>query len=141
MHYISQRPYLKKIRFLRCSLCVAIITIPWYNAYNYTNNTYFVSYLLPGILVIINIFEKFIIYHNKPNINLLSTGVKILTLIEIINNFYIIYNTIMYTIYYTISNVLNLFGNNYLLIILLLNLIDNIIVYYKLSRYNNFIVD
>ena len=47
----------------------------------------------------------------------------------------------MYTIYFTISNVLNLFGNNYLLIILLLNLIDNLIVYYKLSKYNRFIVD
>lgn len=139
--FMSERPYLKKIRFLRYSLCIAIITIPWYNAYSYTNKTYFVSYLLPGILVIINIFEKFIIYHNKPNINLLSTDVKILTLIEIISNFYIIYNTIMYTIYFTISNVLNLFGNNYLLIILLLNLIDNLIVYYKLSRYNRFIVD
>ena len=47
----------------------------------------------------------------------------------------------MYTIYFTISNVLNLFGNNYLLIILLLNLIDNIIVYYKLSKYIRFIVE
>ena len=138
---ICQRYNLKKIRLVRYMFGVLIIVVPWINAYNYKNNTYFISYLLPGIFILLNIFEKFIIYYNKPYINSMSTNIKVLTLIEIINNFYIIYNTIMYTIYYTLGNVLNLFGNNYLVVILLLNTIDNFILYYKLSNYSKSIIE
>ena len=139
--YISQRNNLKKIRLIRFAVCLLIIIVPWLNAYYYKNNTYFISYFLPGILLTLNIYEKFIIYHNKPLINTLTLNVKISTLLEIITNFYISYNTIMYSLQYTLTSVLSLFGDGYLLIILLLNTIDNIIVYYKLSKYDKSITE